>query len=62
MKQIIIIILCLSFNSCELKEFNLKHNNKIDSIQVVTIQNDTVWIFADTSGYIRIVPNDYRCK
>ena len=61
-KYFLYALLCVCFFSCGWKEHKLKHDNKIDSIQVVTVLKDTVWIYAHSSGHIKIVPKDYRCE
>jgi hypothetical protein len=39
-----------------------RHENRIDSIQVVTLQEDTVWIFSRGGGHTIILPNNYITK
>ena len=53
-------LLCLCFFSCtDFNKHAKRHQNRIDSIQVVTLQKDTVWIYAHGSGHINILPNSY---
>ena len=53
-------LLCVCFFSCkDFKNHSKRHENRIDSIQVITIQKDTVWIYAHGTGHITILPNSY---
>ena len=62
-KYFLYALLCVSFFSCkDWKEHSIKRNSRIDSIQVVTVQKDTVWIFSHSTGHISINPKNYREK
>ena len=62
-RNAIYTLLCVCFFSCkDWNEHSIKHNSRIDSIQVITVQKDTVWIFSHITGHISINPKNYREK
>ena len=62
-RNAIYTLFCVCFFSCkDWKEHSIKHNSRIDSIQVITVQKDTVWIFSHSTGHISINPKNYREK
>ena len=59
-RNAIYTLLCVCFFSCELvSDSFVKARSNIDSIQVVTVQKDTVWIFSGNNGHTSLVPKDY---
>lgn len=56
----VLILLCSLFSSCDEYEKHLHiHKQRIDTIEVLTLQKDTVLIIGTGEGHIRILPKDY---
>ena len=54
-------LLCVCFFSCTemIKDYKIS-KQRIDSIQVITLQKDTVWIISRQGKFTRILPKNYN--